>query len=261
MSRAVVLTGTAATAASLAVAPPPSLGPYVPLLVPWVDRWLLQGYAKELKAALFGSSPQGGEGHGREGGLLRRGVPYLAVSQNDQGLHGLFDAAEWPNILVLSAGGYGHAAIPLLKQEEPLLETKTLTPVAQRPTLAAFEGTLGHGPGNVRGRMAAAMRAFEKHMAGVAVGADKNQTVARCEVYSGGDWKAVMARSRLQLNPRGFGRTSYHVSETVQMVTLLPELCRCECSSRCLVAAASHAPPPTRRLWTPPIGPARPAGL
>ena len=35
------------------------------------------------------------------------------------------------------------------------------------------------------------------------------------------EWRAVMAASRASLAPRGFGRTSYHLMETLQM-GLLP---------------------------------------
>lgn len=40
----------------------------------------------------------------------------LSFIQNDQGLKDLFDPAEYSNIMVLSSGGYGHVALPLLKQ-------------------------------------------------------------------------------------------------------------------------------------------------
>ena len=46
-------------------------------------------------------------------GILRKDVIYLVVSQDDQGL-GVLSQLR-PNILVLSAGGYGHIPIPLIK--------------------------------------------------------------------------------------------------------------------------------------------------
>ena len=45
-------------------------------------------------------------------------VPYVMVSQNDQGIVGNYELWSVPaNLLVLSAGGYGHVPIPLI---EPL---------------------------------------------------------------------------------------------------------------------------------------------
>ncbi len=46
-------------------------------------------------------------------GWLRKDVIYLAVSQDDQGI-GFQLMTSFPNILVLSAGGYGHVPIPLI---------------------------------------------------------------------------------------------------------------------------------------------------
>lgn len=44
---------------------------------------------------------------------LRKDVIYLAVSQDDQGL-GKTLMSAFPNILVLTAGGFGHVPIPLI---------------------------------------------------------------------------------------------------------------------------------------------------
>ena len=141
------------------------------------------------------------------------------MSQNDQGLFGLFDHGEWPNVLVLSAGGYGHVALPLLKQEEPVWGSAGsrgftgegfAAPLASRPYLASFTGTIKHGPGHLRERVAADLAS------GACAGGGSGNAHA-CRVYSGGDWREVMADSRVSLNPRGFGRTSYHLAETVQL--------------------------------------------
>jgi hypothetical protein len=35
--------------------------------------------------------------------------------------------------------------------------------------------------------------------------------------YKGNDWRSIMANSKFSLCPRGFGRTSYHFAETLQM--------------------------------------------
>ena len=59
---------------------------------------------------------------------------------------------DFPNILVLSAGGYGHVPIPLLKwMPEPLAKA----PMASRQHLISFVGNTMHGPGHptLRNRM------------------------------------------------------------------------------------------------------------
>lgn len=53
--------------------------------------------------------------------VLRKNVLYLAISQSDIGL-GKSISSTHPNILVLSAGGFGHVPIPLIKGELPWTE-------------------------------------------------------------------------------------------------------------------------------------------
>jgi hypothetical protein len=85
-------------------------GPFIPLFLPWVDHWVNGGmrYPKEFLHALRS--------------VLRPNVLYVTVSQNAVGITGddELKMESIPNILVLSAGGYGHVPIPLLKQQEML---------------------------------------------------------------------------------------------------------------------------------------------
>jgi hypothetical protein len=84
-------------------------GPFIPIFVPFVDHFCAMGfdnriYPPDSMDTLLSQ--------------LRPNVPYIAVSQNDLGLY--LNQWKLPNLLVLSAGGYGHIPIPLLKQFEPL---------------------------------------------------------------------------------------------------------------------------------------------
>ena len=91
-------------------------GPYVPIFVPFTDQWVHGGpyqvglkkyrYPAGLVPALLG--------------VLRPSVAYITVSQSDNGLsgNGELPMHRIPNVLVLSAGGYGHVPVPLLKQPE-----------------------------------------------------------------------------------------------------------------------------------------------
>mmetsp|Transcript_34777 Transcript_34777/g.63301 ORF Transcript_34777/g.63301 Transcript_34777/m.63301 type:complete len:525 (-) Transcript_34777:10-1584(-) len=166
-------------------------GPYIPILIPWVDTWVNSGYrfppgmAEELRD------------------ILRPNVLYITVAQNDEGLLARvkYPIKEIPNVLVLSAGGYGHVPVPLLKANEKLVHSK----VEDRKYIVSFMGSMGHAPRNLRGEMGKIVNDWAR----------KNKQVAK--VGSGKDWRDVMADSVLNLVPRGFGRSSYHIAETFQM--------------------------------------------
>ena len=78
--------------------------------------------------------------------------------------------------------------------------------MAKRKYFAAFVGTLGNAPDRLRERMAAAV----------------NSTGLPNRLGKFGDWKEIMRDTKLQLVPRGFGRTSYHLIETLQVETHRP---------------------------------------
>ena len=183
-------------AAARASGPPPCLrsvfGPFVPILLPWVDRWIGNGksYPQGMLAALTS--------------VLRKDVLYVTLAQNDVGLDGAVALSAVPNLLVLSAGGFGHVPVPLLKQVEPLLSKR---PVGKRAMLVSFTGSLGHSPGRMRGHMQQVARHF----------VSSHSPATNITMYEGANWREVMAESRGQLCPRGYGRSSYHISESVQM--------------------------------------------
>jgi hypothetical protein len=167
-----------------------SFGPFVPLLIPWVDLWVNRPkkfkYPKGFVQTLMG--------------VLRPDVPYITVSQNDQGLPANEEIPQMNNILVLSAGGYGHVPIPLLKQDESQVE-----PIPHpRKWLVSYVGSLGHAPDEMRQRM----HDYFVNESGVSF----------TQYYGKSDmWKNIMANSYMSLAPRGYGRTSYHIMETLQM--------------------------------------------
>ena len=103
--------------------------------------------------------------------------------------------------------------MPLLKQPEPAAPP----PMRERTLLASFVGTMQHGgtkiPRDLRRRVACAAKATAARL-GAEVVACRGQSCP-------GPWREVMRRSRASLAPRGFGRTSFHLSEIIQM-GLLP---------------------------------------
>jgi len=169
-------------------------GPFIPLFIPWVDIWVNANpdsfrYPADFKELLKAT--------------LRQDVLYVTVSQNDEGIHGKdsdFNVKELKNVLVLSAGGYGHVAIPLLKA--PL---KRCDPLESRNFLISFPGTVDHAPGDLRENMARVVSSWS---------AENNIS---SHVGSSEIWEEIICNSHYILCPRGYGRTSYRLAESIQM--------------------------------------------
>jgi hypothetical protein len=176
-------------------------GPYIPIFLPWVDH-LIQNkyyYPDGMVETLLS--------------VLRPNVPYITVSQNARGLKGKAGISirkSIPNLLVLSAGGHGHVPIPLLKQDEV---QNNYIDVPNRTIDISYVGSLGNAPNNVRKIMnEQLMEKYSKNQT-----TNNNNRLIRYEYYYGNDWRQYMAQSKLSLVPRGFGRTAYHLVETIQM--------------------------------------------
>jgi hypothetical protein len=183
-------------------------GPFIPLFIPWVDHWV---HAKSRYPKGFIDALRS---------VLRPDVPYITVSQNAQGLRG-FPHSPFPmkfisNVLILSAGGYGHVPIPLLKQEEP---RNNFIPVRDRTIDLSYVGSLMNAPFDAR-------KLLHQRLMSLPNATTSNSTVwmptsasssISYHFYYGDDWRKVMSHSRYSLVPRGFGRTAYHLMETLQM--------------------------------------------
>ena len=160
-------------------------GPYIPIFVAWTTGIWVHGsrYPIELAKALNDS--------------LREDVLYITVVQNDQGFpvrnKAFADIQDRYALTVLSSGGYGHVPIPLFKQPEAIIKPKI--PMSERKHLVSYQGSKGNAPENMRQRML-----------------DQGYFY-----YFGDDWRGVMRQSKFQLCPRGYGRTSFHVMEALQM--------------------------------------------
>jgi hypothetical protein len=166
-------------------------GPYIPIFLPWTDH-LRSGHHRYPNGMLDTLRS-----------VLRSNVPYVTVSQNDEGLTGKneFDIRLIPNLLVFSAGGYGHIPIPLLKQDE---ELNNFVPILDRPIYISYVGSLKNAPKGMRRKM---HETFLSH----------NESDFVYVYHYGDDWRHVMGQSRFSLVPRGFGRSAYHLAEVLQM--------------------------------------------
>jgi Exostosin family len=173
-------------------------GPFIPIFVPFIDRfwymdWPKLIYPPGLVETLLS--------------LLRPNVPYIAVTQSDVGLY--FDRTNQlylPNLLILSSGGFGHIPIPLLKQFEPLNNDLALKERAYDVSYV----------GQVYPHLRTSVHAFLEQYSQETLNSTTQPDFKYYHQY-GGEWKAVMRNSRFSLVPRGFGRTAYHLMETVQM--------------------------------------------
>ena len=110
-----------------------------------------------------------------------------------------------PNLLVLSAGGFGHAAVPLFKQ--------SARPLGDLPRsgrwLVIFRGS-ETAPGAFRSKVKRVVEEATAARRGWATQVDVG-------VGSIVNWREQMRDTRVRLSPRGCGRTAYHLMETVQM--------------------------------------------
>lgn len=153
----------------------------IPLFVQWVDTMVeANDFDKIVKLM-------------RE--ILRPNVMYLAVSQSDKGLEDV--QRHHPNILTISAGGWGHIPIPLIKGE---------VPYQPLPNTFLYD-TVFFGNVNQHSRPEALQnmrKTFPKYNVKFEFG-----TYAK-------DWAEKLRTTQFPLAPRGFGRSSFRFSEIIQ---------------------------------------------
>lgn len=137
--------------------------------------------------------------------LLRPDVIYFAVSQDDDGLSTLTRLR--PNVLSLSAGGYGHVALPLVKGELAYVPPPPLPSGATLERTATSFAQLVGFYGQVRPRLA-------RYEMLVEVASLLPRGMVR--VGQTEDWKRMLGATLFNLAPRGYGRTSYRLAEIVQ---------------------------------------------
>ena len=100
---------------------------------------------------------------------------------------------EIPNVLVLSAGGYGHVPIPLFKQPEDLLERRFFKSIEQRELLTSYMGSDHNAPQEMRKKVIQRVNE-EAKLLGVKV---------HTGFGSDDEWHKVAGNSKVSLCPRG----------------------------------------------------------
>jgi len=181
--------------------------PLVPILAQWTDACCgaPQPWAREHMRRLFHS----------ESTPLRKDVMYVTLVQHDAGTPdvGSFkNCLPFRNVLVLSAGGWGSAPVPLLKGR--------IAPAAPSARYPHVEDWLRRPRRHVLsfiGRTATSLTRKEM------VGSLHASTLPPEFVHIGenwADWTAPAADTVFALAPRGFGRTSFRLVELIQLGVL-----------------------------------------
>jgi hypothetical protein len=151
----------------------------IPLFVQWVDVMVAGDWAKVVKLMVE---------------ILRPDVLYFTVCQSDEGLREI--SIQHPNIFTISAGGFGHVAIPLIKGEDTFA-----------PLPATFELSVIFCGNLKQHSRPEAMKNFESSLV-------KFKQPYKISSYSG-NWPQELRSTRFPLAPRGYGRSSYRFTEIV----------------------------------------------
>ena len=162
----------------------------IPLFIQWVDIQVNEFTTKNDSIPRYESLMA----HMHR--ILRSDVLYVTVSQSDSGLS--YRKKNFKNILVLSAGGYGHIPIPLIKGELNYVSPPSI-----------FENDVGFY-GKVRGRKKrdVLMKKVLLSLEGKHLTFDFNMTAL---------WRDRIANTVFNLAPRGVGRQSYRTVEIIQI--------------------------------------------
>jgi hypothetical protein len=169
---------------------------FIPLFIQWTDLHVADINRKEMRyndtvVPIYKEVLQ------RIASLLRPDVMYLTVSQDDQGIFSQL-AFLRPNILSLSAGGFGHIPIPLIKGELNYTEAPK-----------TFEWDVGFF-GSLRPRLSRSTILSE-------IERTLQKEHMKFRIAPSNAWEHDISRSKYNLAPRGFGRSSYRLAEIIQI--------------------------------------------
>mmetsp|Transcript_97316 Transcript_97316/g.167750 ORF Transcript_97316/g.167750 Transcript_97316/m.167750 type:complete len:398 (-) Transcript_97316:1167-2360(-) len=160
--------------------------PVVPLFIQWTDYSRIVHRMKwdwQLPTALNKS--------------IDPRFPYLAISDHDCGIFQF--QRLYPNIIVLSGGGNGHAALPLLKEVYP---QPSKDEERKRRIQMSFQGSITTSPQRVT-----LINKLTKYVPCECI-TDNKQTVE--------SYQKLLKRSIFTIAPYGIGRTSYRMFEAMQ---------------------------------------------
>ena len=158
-----------------------AFGVFVPLFVPWVNFWVHDrtGYFRFMDNLKQFIRPQ---------------YLYVTVSQNDDGIEGRSGKEVPDNIFIISAGGKGNVPFLLFARElRPIVSTQNIK------YDVVFLGTVSTHPLRSLLRRAIAQEGDFAYF-----GKSSN-------------WREIYETSKAILCPRGYGRNSFRLTETLQL--------------------------------------------
>ena len=138
--------------------------------------------------------------------LLRKDVIYITVNQPNEGLFESMKSVP-DNIIVLSSGGVGHIAIPLVAKTLPLsnITVDQILSADSRSYEVSFFGTIDHG------------RFRTNFISELKLRLKRHKASWRSYFGSSKTWEIGMGKTQYNLAPAGIGRTSFRVAEIVQL--------------------------------------------
>ena len=138
--------------------------------------------------------------------LLRKDVIYITVNQPNEGLFESMKSVP-DNIIVLSSGGVGHIAIPLVAKTLPLsnITVDQILSADSRSYEVSFFGTIDHG------------RFRTNFISELKLRLKRHKASWRSYFGSSKTWEIGMGKTQYNLAPAGLGRTSFRVAEIVQL--------------------------------------------
>mmetsp|Transcript_8572 Transcript_8572/g.12778 ORF Transcript_8572/g.12778 Transcript_8572/m.12778 type:complete len:511 (-) Transcript_8572:2351-3883(-) len=135
--------------------------------------------------------------------FLRPDLVYIAVAQGNNGLRVFQDQRSNGNnlnVLVLSAGGEGNVAVPLIKGD--LNESTPFNRSSSIQHIIGFYGSVENGPRQrIIAKVATAFRRYNVTMA----------------VRKGPQWIDDISSTLFNLAPPGWGKTSFRLGEVLQL--------------------------------------------
>ncbi len=170
----------------------------IPLFVQWIDYQILSDPRFDTTFKDHITS------------ILRPNVLYLAISQGDVGLGKIAKAN--PNILVLSAGGFGHVPLPLIKGE-----IFPVCPVVHFEQEIAFFGSMQSSRPPMLNNVKSAADEFKmsyRQALSKFLCCSLNLFCLQLNLIDiGNNWQHDMEFTKFNVAPRGYGRSSFRFAE------------------------------------------------
>ncbi|OHT05147.1 hypothetical protein TRFO_27280 [Tritrichomonas foetus] len=167
-----------------------SFGFFIPLFVPWLNLWHFRHgkYRKIVHRVLS---------------LLSEKYIYITLTQNDNGIEGSDNGVTIPgNLFVISAGGKGHVPF-LLFSKELTTNKQSLANINNKSFEYEYEATF--------------MGTITTHSIRTKMIELMKQNNQKTYIGHANNWIEIYENSDFIMTPRGYGRNSFRLTETLQL--------------------------------------------